>query len=326
MAFWKKNIEEHKVYHKTVRKLRRTKLRNTVPLLKVIQVVYAKVSQINLHQQASAIAFSFTLSLFPAILFLFSVIPFVAANFGMPDLSEQVLSLIEQWIPPEIYEFVAPTVKDILGNPRGSLVSFGFLFALYAATSGVVELMHTFNANYQHSEKRSFIKVRFIAVGLVFLFAFLLVFAVTIIPVAELAFHILQTYNLLNEDVLFLIFGALRYAVAFFVFYIGISFVYYIAPAVNNHWRFFSFGSTFAALTVIISTKAFAYYLSHFATYNKLYGSIGTLIALMLWLYILAWVLLIGFTLNASINEAKVAHQKELDQRRDLLDELDDDQ
>ncbi len=323
MSFWNKKITRNRAYLKLIQRLRERKMhRNSVPILKVIQVLYQKLSETNVHQQASSVAFSFMLSLFPAILFLFSVIPFVALNFGLPDLSTQVLSLVQQWVPPEIYGFVAPTVEDILENPRSGLVSFGFLFALYAATSGVVDLMHTFNSNYQFSEKRGFIKKRFIAVGLVFLFAFLLVFAVMVIPVAELVFHILKSYDLLNDDVLYLLFGALRYALAFFVFYIGISLVYYLAPAVSREWHFFSLGSTLAAVLVIISTKGFSYYLSHFATYNKLYGSIGTLIALMIWFYLLAWVLLLGFALNASIKEAKVAHQSELEKRIDLLDEL----
>jgi len=324
MAFWNIKITSNSTYRKTIQKLRRIKIHsNSVPLLKVIQVLYVKLSETNVHQQASSIAFSFTLSLFPAILFLFSLIPFVASSFSMPELSEQILSLVQQWVPLDIYAFIAPTIEDIVENPRSGLVSFGFLFALYAATSGVVDLMHTFNTNYQFSEKRGFIKKRFIAVGLVFLFAFLLVFAVAVIPVAELVFHILQKYSLLNEDMLYLLFGALRYTIAFFVFYMCISLIYYVAPAVSKQWQFFSLGSTLASVLIILSTKAFAFYLSHFATYNKLYGSIGTLIALMLWLYLLAWVLLLGFTLNASIKEAKVAHQKEIDRRMHLLDNLD---
>ncbi|GAB4395366.1 MAG: YihY/virulence factor BrkB family protein [Microscillaceae bacterium] len=323
MASWLQKLLDWKTYQSTLHRLRKTKIqRRSVPLLKVGQVLYAKLVHTNVHQQASAIAFSFTLSLFPTILFLFSLIPFVAGTMAMPDLVAQVLALMSQVIPEGIFEFVAPTIADILQNPRVDLLSFGFLFAIYAATSGVVDLMHTFNANFAYSEKRSFFKKRLIAVGLTFLFAFLLVFAVAIIPVAELAFHFLQKYRLLGEQTLYYLFGIFRYALAFLVFYVGISYIYYIAPAVRRQWRFFSLGSSLAALFVIISTKGFSYYLSNFATYNKLYGSIGTLIALMIWLYLLAWILLLGFALNASIAEAKMAHEKEIKQRLNMLEDL----
>lgn len=318
----KKGLLKSRTYKKAITRLNKTKVsKNTVPLIKVIQTLYKKLTATNVHQQASAIAFSFTLSLFPAMLFLFSLIPYIASNLQIPDLADQVLDLIQEGIPEGIYEFVAPTITDIIENPRGDLLSFGFLFAIYAATSGVVELMHTFNMNYKFSEKRTFIKKRLVAISLAFLFAFLLVFAVAVMIVGELVLNILRHYNFLKIDFYYL-FIALRYLVSFLVFYIGISYIYYIAPAIHKQWRFFSLGSTIASVLAILSTNGFSYYLSHFATYNKLYGSIGTLIALMIWLYLLAWILLLGFTLNASINEAKIEHQEEMEEKYDLLEEM----
>ncbi len=320
-----KNIIESQTYQNAIRKLRQTKIqRNRVPLLKVFQTLHKKLTETNVHQQASAIAFSFTLSLFPAILFLFSLIPFIAAQFQMPgiDLSDQVLNILQEGVPGGIYEFIAPTITDIIDNPRGDLVSFGFLFAVYAATSGAVELMNTFNMNYAYSEKRTFLKKRLVAVGLAFLFAFLLIFAVAVLIVGQLVLQLLLEYNLLHADFLYYLIVILRYVVAFLVFYIGISYVYYVAPAGHKQWRFFSIGSTVASILVILSTYGFSFYLSNFANYNKLYGSIGTLIALMIWLYLLAWVLLLGFALNASISEAWIAHQKEIKLRYSLLESV----
>ncbi|MDX2304188.1 MAG: YihY/virulence factor BrkB family protein [Microscillaceae bacterium] len=309
-------------YKNLVLLLRKTKFRRgRVPLLKVMQVLFLKLTQTNIHQQASAIAFSFLLSLFPAILFLLSLIPFIAERLQMPDLLNQVLILLKDGgIPDGIYEFVEPTIADIIQNKSTGLLSFGFLFAIYAATNGVVELMNTFNINYAFSEKRSFWLKRLIAIGLAFLFAFLLIFAVVVLVVGQLVLAAMG--NMIDEDILFYGFILLRYGVSFLVFYVGISYVYYIAPAKHNKWRFFSLGSTLASVLVIVNTYAFSFYLSNFATYNKLYGSIGTLIALMTWLYLLAWVLLLGFALDASIGEAKIAHEKELRHRYSMLDDI----
>ncbi|MEO1655340.1 MAG: YhjD/YihY/BrkB family envelope integrity protein, partial [Bacteroidota bacterium] len=145
--------------------------KDRVPVLTVLQFLYKKLTKNNVHQQASAIAFSFMLSLFPAILFFISLIPYVAAQLQIPNLLEQVLDILQQGVPQGIYEFIEPTISDIIQNKSVGLLSFGFFFAVYAATSGVVELMHTFNLNYAYSEKRSFIKKRLVAIWLAFLFA-----------------------------------------------------------------------------------------------------------------------------------------------------------
>jgi membrane protein len=316
----------NKYFKQIVAFLRKVRLfKSQVPLWDVVVILYQKMTDPSLHHQASAIAYSFTLSLFPALLFLFSLIPFVASQFNIPDLSSQILVLLKEGIPLGIYEFVAPTVRDIIDNPRTDVLSFGFLFALYAATSGVAEMMHTFNMNYKFSEKRGFFRKRLIAAGLAFLFAFLLIIAVLVLLVGELVIHFLQNYSFLNDLFLYYSLVFVRYLVTFLAFYLGISYIYYIAPAVKSGWRLFSWGSLFASIGAIASTQGFSYYLSHFATYNKLYGSIGTIIALMVWLYVLAWILLIGFTLNAGISEARIEHEADEKLKYKLLEDMEGD-
>jgi membrane protein len=310
-----------KTYQRILKRLREKRIfKKTVPLLLVVQIIYQKFQDTDEHQQASSIAFSFTLSLFPAILFLFSLVPYIAYYSHIPNLSNQILGLLQEAIPSGIYEFVAPTIQDIIENPRGGVLSFGFFFALYAATSAVVEMMNTFNTNYKFSEKRTYLKKRLIAVWLAFVFAFLMVFAVTITIVGEVLLNYVSEH-LKTVNIYYLV-VSLRYLVSFLVFYIAISYIYYIAPAVSKNWRFFSLGSTFAALLIIISTKLFSFYLSNFATYNKLYGSIGMIIAIMVWFYVLAWILLVCFTLDASLKEAKIFHQTDMETRYALLEDI----
>jgi membrane protein len=298
--------------------------KSRVPIWEVIQIMYAKVVDANLHLQASSMAFAFTLSLFPAILFLFSLIPFVAVQIDIPDLSKQILELLEEAVPQGIFDFVAPTIADIIDNPRTDVLSFGFVLALYAATTGVAEMMHNFNANYKHSEPRGFIRKRLIAMWIAFLFAFLLVIGVVVLLIGELVLHYLVQFKVLDDNLLYYSIIFIRYLITFFTFYLGISYVYYIAPAVKTQWRFFSLGSTLASIGAIVSTNGFSYYLSHFATYNKLYGSIGTIIALMVWFYVLAWVLLIGFAINASMSEARIAHETAQKEKLTMLNDLDE--
>lgn len=321
-----KSIRNSSIFKDGLLWLRKSRInrKDRVPVLTVMQFLYKKLARNNVHQQASAIAFSFMLSLFPAILFFISLVPYIAAQLQIPNLLEQVLDILRQGVPQGIYEFIEPTISDIIQNKSVGLLSFGFIFAVYAATSGVVELMHTFNLNYAYSEKRSFIKKRLVAIWLAFLFAFMLIFAVVVLIVGELVVDMAIEYSLMNENLVFYIILILRYLLAFLVFYICISYIYYVAPANPNQWHFFSYGSTASSVLIILITYLFSFYLSNFANYNKLYGSIGTLIALMLWLYLLSWVLLLGFSLNASIGEARVAHRKEMEVKFSLLDQVED--
>ena len=324
MKNWYQNIADSRFVEDLMNYLKKIKVtKRRVPLIQVVVILYEKLTAAHAHQQASAIAFSFVLSLFPAILFLFSLIPFVASNFQIPNFSENILMMLEEGIPKGIYDFVAPTIQDIIENRRSDVLSFGFLFAIYAATSAVVELMYSFNLNFKYSEKRSFLYRRFIAVLLAFLFAFLMLVGVVAIIIGELVLHFLHQNRWMPDDWTYYAIVFIRYFIAFLVFYIGISYIYYVAPAIKRGWSFFSLGSTIASILTVCSTYGFSYYLSHFATYNKLYGSIGTLIALMVWFYLIAWVLLMGFALNASIQEAKIEQAIEEKQKYDLLDEID---
>ncbi len=315
MRFWRKFVIL----------LKRVKLSEKpyVSLWDFAVILFRKVTEPNVHQQASAIAFSFTLSLFPAILFLFSIIPYVAYYAQIPNLSSQILELLHGTIPEGIYEFVKPTIIDIIDKPRAGMVSVVFVLAVYAASSGVVELMYTFNTNFQYSEKRSFLHRRMVAIGLSFMFALLLVIAVGIILVGELIMHILLKNKTLNPDFMYYSLVFFRYFLSFLLFYFGIAYIYYVAPAFHKKWKLLSYGSMLASLAAISITSGFSYYLGHFATYNQLYGSIGTIIALMLWFYILAWILLIGFALDASFYEARIDNEIERKKRIDMLNELD---
>jgi len=97
----------------------------------------------------------------------------------------------------------------------------------------------------------------------------------------------------------------LRYVIVFFVFFSTVSFIYYLAPSIHKRWKFFSLGAVVAAMLGILITHLFSYYFTNFASYNKLYGSIGTIIAFMIWIYLISIIILLGFEINASVDEAK---------------------
>jgi len=217
------------------------------------------------------------------------------------------MAFISQFMPPLIYEAASATVMDIVSNQRGGLLTFGFVFALWLSTNGMMALMRAFNACYKTVENRSAWKTRLIATGLTFNMAAVLFLAIILLVVGQLALEYVQT-NLrefvnLDDFTVYLLF-ILRFLVIFIVFFLAISTIYYFGPAIHYNWRFFSVGSFIATLATLGVSYGFSYYITNFGTYNKVYGSIGVLIALMIWIQLVTVVLLIGYEINASVHAA----------------------
>jgi membrane protein len=270
-------------------------------LSKVLKIFLRKIRKDELDARANAVAFNFTLSVFPALIFLFTLIPYIPID----NLDRQIMLLLGQVLPEGIYVEAAATIEDIVSRPRGNLLSFGFILTLYIATNGVIALMDAFNRSYRTGEKRSFLKKRLIAVVITFLLAFVLFMAIVLLIIGNIVLNLLMEYHILTDSLSFYAISFLQYVVVFLVFFTAISFIYHLAPSVSKRWRFFTVGSVLAAILCIVITHLFSFYISNFATYNKLYGSIGTFIGLMIWLYLLSLTLLLGFEINASIDEAK---------------------
>jgi membrane protein len=201
---------------------------------------------------------------------------------------------------------VSTTIVDIVSNQRGGLLTFGFVFAAYLSTNGMMALMRAFNACYRTIESRGGIKTRLIATALTFNMAFVLFLAIILLVVGQVSLDYIMT-NLdwidLSQFTVGLIFF-LRFVVIFVVFFLAISTIYYFGPAIHYNWKFFSIGSIVATLLCMGISYGFSYYVTNFGTYNKVYGSIGVLIALMVWIQILAIVLLVGYEINATLHDS----------------------
>lgn len=271
-----------------------------VSLYDIIKVFIQKVRRDEIFERANSVAFNFTLAIFPTIIFLFTLIPYIPYP---PELDIKILRFLQDVMPYSMYEGAAATIEDIVSKPRGGLLSFGFILALYLATNGMSSLMQAFNKCYRTVERRGFLKTRLIATLLTFNLAIVLIFAVLLLIVGQWFITAMQQYIFMEQSVVFFII-LLRFVVIFVIFLTGISCIYYLAPAVHDRWRFFSFGSIIATLLSLGVSYGFSFYINNFGTYNKVYGSIGALIAIMFWLFILSVVLLIGFEINASIDTA----------------------
>jgi len=272
-----------------------------MPIYDVADFFFTGIQRGSIVTRAQSLAFSFFLAIFPAIIFLFSLIPYVPiANF-----QNEILNIIEGVLPQNAYSTVRSTIEDIIRIQRGGLLSIGFVMALYFTTNGFMTMMRGFNSSYHVVESRTPFQQRKVAIVLTFILSVLVIISTTLIIFSEVATKYLVTHSILKSKTQILLLTLGKWTVVMSLFFFAISFLYYYAPAVKKNYRFISAGSTFATMLSIIVSTGFAYFVNNFGQYNKIYGSIGTLIVIMLWIYFNSVILILGFELNASIENAK---------------------
>src|SRR6188768_1020349 len=178
-----------------------------VSLYKIMKLFFQNLMDDEIMDRANGVAFNFILAIFPAIIFLFTLIPNVTPFF--PDISqESILSLLGENMPASMFDVIAPTVKDIVGNQRGGLLSLGFVFSLWLSTNGTLALMRAFNACYRTVDRRSSLKARLIATGLTFNLAFVVILAIALLVIGQFILHYLMQFEWLtiNAFTVFLLF------------------------------------------------------------------------------------------------------------------------
>jgi membrane protein len=250
----------------------------------------------NVANGAAALAFYLMLALFPAAIFLLSLLPYLP----IPHLEQAIMDLLRQVLPGDAAQLFASTVRSVVSTRRGGLLSVGFLATLWSASSGLYAVMKQLNVTYDVTETRSFFKARGIALLLMLLFMVLIVGSLGLVVFGG----VIQAW--LGELVgwsrgLLLFFAALRWVIIGAAAMLGFALVYYLGPDVQQKFRYVTPGSVFGVLGMLVASLAFRLYVSRLAHYDKTYGSIGAVIVLLLWLFVTGWVLLLGAELNALI-------------------------
>ncbi len=276
-----------------------------VPIYDVLVFIINEFKAQRLIVRANAIAFSFFLSLFPALISLITLFPLLEKYFLKyftkgQNFESLLISFREQFhdvIPAGVFD----TVEDVALNPRFGLLSLGFLLAVFFASNGVLSMMNSFDKSYVNTfKRRSIFWKRILAVGLTFLIFFLVTISILLIVLGQIL--LTRLFNWEDGSRFdWILLNGLRWIVVVSLFYFVITSIYRYGAATYRKFSVFSAGATVATILSILSSLIFSYFVESFDTYNKLYGSIGTIIVTMLWIQINAFVLLVGFELNASI-------------------------
>ncbi len=260
--------------------------------------LYKELKNGTIVTSANSMSFSFFLSLFPALIVLFTAIAYLPIHKNWNDV---IGVYIDDVMPGNAGKILMTAIKDITTKPRGKLLSLGFILAIYFSSNGISAMMQGFEKAYPLTfETRPWWKNKVIAIQLTFLLGALLIASFLLIILGNTILTWVFTLLKANKILIFLLF-VLRWLVIAGLFYGGISLIYRYGIPMKKRFSFYTPGAMLASVLSILASVSFSYYVENFGNYNKLYGSIGSLIVLMLWIQLNAFTLLVGFELNAAI-------------------------
>ncbi len=250
--------------------------------------------------RASSIAFSFFMAIFPFLLFILNLIPYITF---IDDFQIKFLVFMNDLLPPETSVFFGNIFEDIARNPRGGLLSFSFVLSIFLMTNGVNAIFTGFEFSYHTETNRSLVRQYLIAVGISLILALLLLLSVIITVYLTYAVDDLSQMGLLDSSGV----GAsiINYIAFLLLVYTAVAILYYTGTREGRQASFFSIGAIFTTILFILTTFLFSLYITNFSRYNELYGSIGALLILMFYIWLNSNILLLGFELNASLIKLK---------------------
>jgi len=255
-----------------------------------------------LTSRAGSIAFSFFIALFPFALVVLTLIPFVPIEGFQDDF----MSLVFKVMPSkDASDAVAHVLNDIANNKYGELLSFGFILAIFLMTNGVNAVLSGFEYTYHEIQTRTVIRQYMVSLGISLVLAFLLLITVGVIVLIEFFIKSLNEQGMVSDTNLWL--SIVQYFILIAMTFIGISLLYYFGTREGRNSPFFSPGTILTIVLFLLNFKIFQIYIDKFAQYNQLYGSIGTVLIIMLFIWLNSIILLLGFELNASLLQL---HQK----------------
>ncbi len=252
-----------------------------------------------LSYRAAAIAFSFFMALFPFALFILNLIPFIPIQ----GFQEDFLQFVSEGVPPRTYDAIANIINDILHNSHSGLLSTGFVLSIFLMANGLNSILAGFENSRHVVHKRGYFRQYFIAIAMSLLLSFLLLITVAAIVVFEVFIQKTIIQDVLSDRIPLIILG--RYAFVILMILLTTSILFKFGIKHDKNRAFISVGSVFTTILIIFTSYLFGIWVVRFSKYNQLYGSIGTLLIMMFYIWINCMILLLGFELNGAINKLK---------------------
>lgn len=273
-------------------------------LFDVLELYVVGIIKGALTSRAGGIAFSFFMAIFPFFLFILTLISYIPID----SFQEGLFSLIKDFLPPKTFEAVDVVLNDILNNQYGGLLSFGFVLSIFLMTNGVNAIFGGFEYSYHVKEFRSVFRSYFVSLGVSLLMSLFLIVTVTITILYQIALTKINDIGWMKTQDLNLFFYGKNLLFLCMIFTI-VALLFRYGTKQGKDVKFFSAGAILTTVVSLFTFYLFGIYVEKFAQYNQLYGSIGTLLILMLFVWLNAIILLLGFELNASLQSLKLRNK-----------------
>jgi len=269
-----------------------------MPLYDVVKFFLKETRNKSLGERAAAISFNFLLAIPPFFIFLFTLVPYIPMKNVEPTLYELAEDVTPNY---NTYIIIRDMIHDFLYTHRNGLLSIAFIMGFFASSNAVMGIMRSFNKKLPGFRRRKWWQKRLTALRITAILVFLLLLTVIlIIAQGTVLKFIFETFGIINKRILSIA-DVTRWILICLLFFSMLSVIYRFVPATTKKWKFITAGSTFATILMILITILFSFFVNNFGNYNKIYGSVGTIIVLMLSVYFYSFILLVGFELNASI-------------------------
>jgi membrane protein len=275
-------------------------------MYEAFKFIYEAFTRSDISTKSAAISFKLFIALFPAVILLLTLIPYVPIE----NFQENLLVSITAILPDNVGKIILKTIEDLILKKHTGFLSVGFILTAYYASNIINSILTTFSKSYQIEIKRSPIKQRLISFLLMIAITTMMIVGFALILFSEDAItYLINTYIIENEWVTLGI-RIVKWIAVLLLFILSISTLYNVALLKRRKWKVISSGASWATGLIILASLGMSYYIDNFDSYNKLYGSIGSLIVFLIWINISSTILIMGFELYAKTNTKKHVHEE----------------
>lgn len=273
-----------------------------ISLWEILRFFFEGISKGAITTRASAISFKIILALAPTVILLFTLIPYIPID----NFQENLFSLIKTSLPADAFSTIEELILDLINNKFTTFLSISFLLGLYYASNSMNALLQGLKESYHLDKKQNALKQRLYSVILLLTLPLFLGTAFLTEALSSYVFDVIHAKGWIGDGLQSFAFSAARFLIVILLVLMAIGTLYNLANENRKRWRFFSAGAWFSTLLILLTIKGFAYYVNNFGQFNKFYGSLGTVVVLLLWIYSINVVLILGFDLNMTLNKARM--------------------
>lgn len=274
-----------------------------LPVYDVWKFFFRQVKKVGLNERAATISFNLVMAIPATTIFLFTLLPYLPVS---KQLYRQIMMFVRDISPNlQTRQFIIEFLNDFFTTPKKGLLSAGFILALFYSSNAMMGIIRTFDRSVVEKHHSNFLYKRLRAMGLIIIIILIFI-GTTLISFGqgELFLFILKKLHITNVRTKNWI-QSLRWILIIFLFLYSVAFIYKYAPSIKKRWKLLSTGAIFATALIIITTWLFSIWAQNFSNYNRFYGSIGTVLMLMMLIFVNSFILLIGYELNITISALK---------------------